>query len=81
MRKLKIRHERMSGTGDLFEFESSTGGVVTVVNQRSGRRDLSIGTEVARETIATASLTRSEASALAALPVGAHIELTTDPSD
>lgn len=81
MRKLKIRHERLPRIGELFELVSSSGGVVTVVSQRSGRRDLLIGAQVAHEPIATVSLTRAEATAVAALLVGAHIELITDPSD
>ena len=81
MRKLKIRHERLPRIGELFELVSSSGGVVTVVSQRSGRRDLSIGAHVAHEPIATVSLTRAEATAVAALLIGAHIELTTGPSD
>ena len=50
MRKLKIRHERLPRIGELFELVSSSGGVVTVVSQRSGRRDLSIGAHVAART-------------------------------
>ena len=81
MRKLKVRHERLPGVGDLFELVSSSGLAVTVVSQRSGHRHLAIGAPDADEPIVTAALTRSEATALAALLVGAHIELTTSVTD
>jgi K+/H+ antiporter YhaU regulatory subunit KhtT len=71
----------MPGIGELFELVARAGPVVTVVSQRSGRKDVHIGLADADEPIAAVSLTRAEATALAALLVGAHIELTTDPSD
>lgn len=81
MRKLKIRHERLPGVGELFEFVASSGLAVSVVSQRSGRRDVSVGLPDADEPLTTVDLTRGEAAALAALLVGAHIELVTTPTD
>ena len=78
MRRLKIRHARMPGIGEKFEFVSGSCLTMTVVGQRSGRCDLSIGRGVGTDPMATASLTKSESTALAALLVGAHIELTSD---
>ena len=79
MRKLKVRHERLPKIGELFEVVADAGRVVTVVSHRSGRRELAIGAPASDEPLATVSLTRVEATALAALLVGAHIELVTDP--
>jgi hypothetical protein len=71
MRTSNIRQEPLPRIRELFELVSGSGGVVTVDSRRAGRRDLSIGAQVAREPIATVSLTRAEATALAALLVGA----------
>lgn len=81
MRTLKIRHERLPGIGELFGIVAASGLSVQVVSHRSGRRDLSIGSPDADQPEITVSLTRSEASGLAALLVGAHIELITDTTD
>jgi K+/H+ antiporter YhaU regulatory subunit KhtT len=77
MRKLRVRHKRLPGIGDLFELGSRTGMAVSVVSLPSGGRHLSIGPPEEDEPIATVALSRSEATALAALLVGAHIELIT----
>ena len=79
MRKLKVRHERLPKVGELFEVVADAGRVVTVVSHRTGRRDLSIREPASDEPLATVLLTRAEATALAALLFGAHIELVTDP--
>ena len=78
MRRLKIRHDPLPGVGELFELVSGSGLAVTVVSQRSGRRHVSIGLPDADEPSASVDLTRAEATALAALLVGAHIELVTN---
>ena len=80
MRKLKVRHERLPGIGDRFELDTAAGLTVTVVNHRSGRRDISLGESGAETPLATASLSRTEAVAVVALLTGLHIELTTIPS-
>jgi K+/H+ antiporter YhaU regulatory subunit KhtT len=77
MRRLKVRHEPLPRIGDLFEITPACGLTVTVVSHRSGRRDLSVGTPGEQQPLATVSLTRTEATALATLLTGAHIELTT----
>ena len=79
MRRLKIRHDPLPGIGERFEFIAGSGLAVTVVSARSGRRHVSIGRDGADEPSATVELTRAEATALAALLVGAHIELVTNP--
>jgi K+/H+ antiporter YhaU regulatory subunit KhtT len=79
MRKLKIHHDPLPGIGELFELVAASGCSVRVASRRSGRRDLSIGSPDADEPAVTVSLTRAEATALAALLVGAHIELVTGP--
>jgi hypothetical protein len=81
MRQLRVRHARMPGIGEKFEFVSALGLVITVVSQRTGRCDLSIADAVGTEPIATASLTKAEATALAALLMGAHVELIPDKTD
>ena len=79
MRKLKVRHERLSGVGDVFEFDTASGATVTVVTHRSGKRDLAVGRPEDEEPLISASLTRTEAIAVATFLTGAHIELSTTP--
>lgn len=75
MRKQKVKHRVLPGIGDFFEIAIGSGFSVSVVNHRSGRRDLAVGVPGADQPLVSASLTRSEANALAALLTGAHIEL------
>jgi K+/H+ antiporter YhaU regulatory subunit KhtT len=77
MRKLKVRHERLPGIGDLFELDTAAGLTVTVVTHRSGRRDIAVGKMGADEPAITAALSRTESTAVAALLTGTNIELTT----
>ena len=81
MRKLRVRHEPLPGIGELFEIVAASGLSVRVASYRSGRRDVAIGSPDADEPEVTVALTRAEATALAALLVGAHIELITEPQD
>lgn len=78
MRKLKVHHEPLPGIGELFEIATTSGASVQVAAQRSGRRQLSVRAADADETTFSISLSRAEAAGLAALLVGAHIELITD---
>ena len=77
MRKLKVRHALLPGIGERFELWAN-GGRRVVVSERSGRRELSIFSADADEQLAVVSLARADAAALAALLVGAHIELMAD---
>ena len=79
MRKLKIRHQPLPHVGELFELATASGYVVTIVAQRSGRRELVIRRSGEEQSLSTTELTRSESAAVAALLVGAHIELCTEP--
>jgi K+/H+ antiporter YhaU regulatory subunit KhtT len=79
MRKQKVKHRALPGIGDFFEIAIGSGLSVSVVNHRSGRRDLAVGVPGAAEPLVSASLTRNEAIALAALLTGAHIELIATP--
>ena len=76
MRKFKIRNQSLPGVGQLFELDTSSGLTVSVVSHRSGRRDLVVAERGAEKPIVTAPLSRAEASAVAALLTGVHIELT-----
>lgn len=80
MRKLKIRHERLPGIGERFHLEAASGVTVTVVSHRSGRRDVAVLEAEGDEPLATAALSRAEAAAVAALLVGAQIELVETPT-
>jgi K+/H+ antiporter YhaU regulatory subunit KhtT len=75
MRKVKVRHRPLPGIGDLFELETASGPKITVVNQRSGRREISIGETATREPVAIVTLTRTAAAAVAQLLSGAHVEI------
>ena len=77
MRKMKVRHQPLPLVGDLFELGTSSGRTITVISLRSGRRDIAIGHPDAEEPLATVGLSRTEATAVAALLTGTHIELTT----
>ena len=79
MRKLKVGHEALPGSGDLFEIASAAGLIVTVVPHRSGRRHLAVGKPDDDQPLVTVALTRTEATALATLLTGAQIELVTTP--
>ena len=79
MRKQRVRHEKLPRIGDLFEIATACGLTVTVVAHRSGRRDLTVGKPDEHQPLATVALTRTEATALATLLSGAHIELTMTP--
>ena len=78
MSKFNVRHEALPKVGDLFEFSAATGPTVTVVTHRSGRRDLSV-TQPNDRLRVTVSLSETEATALATLLTGVHIELTRTP--
>lgn len=78
MRKLKVRHVPLPGIGELFEILAASGLSVRVVSQRSGKRELSVGPADDDSRRVSVSLTRTESSALAALLVGAQIELVTE---
>lgn len=75
MRKLQVRHQRLPGIGERFDFEATCGLIITIVSHRSGRRDVAILETDTDEPLATVALTRAEAEAMAALLVGAQIEL------
>jgi K+/H+ antiporter YhaU regulatory subunit KhtT len=77
MRKLKVRQERLPGIGDRFELDTGGGLTITVVNHRSGRRDISLAERGAEVPLATAALSRAESVAVAALLTGLQIELIT----
>jgi K+/H+ antiporter YhaU regulatory subunit KhtT len=79
MRKLHVRHEPLPHIGEKFELDTASGLTISVVTHRSGRRDLGIGERGGYQPLVTAVLTRPEAAAVAALLVGAHIELVTTP--
>jgi hypothetical protein len=81
MRKLKVRYERLPFIGERFELLAASGLSVRVVSHRSGRRDLSIGSPDVATPDVTVALTSPEATALAALLIGAHIELITERQD
>lgn len=81
MRKLKVRHDPLPGIGDVFELVAASGLAIRVVSQRSGRRDLALGPTDADEPAVTVSLTRAEATAVATLLLGAHIDLITERRD
>jgi K+/H+ antiporter YhaU regulatory subunit KhtT len=76
MRKLKVRHERLPGVGDLFELDTAGGLTVSVACLRSGRRDIAVTQPGDDEPLATAALSRSEALAVAALLTGTAVEFT-----
>lgn len=80
VRKLKIRHERLSGIGARFHLKAASGVTVTVISHRSGRRDFAVLETDADEPTATVRLSRAEAAAVAALLVGAQIELVEMPT-
>jgi K+/H+ antiporter YhaU regulatory subunit KhtT len=75
MRTIKVRHERLPGIGERFELTARSDVTVTVVSEPSGRQHLAIGLRDDDEPVATVSLTRGEAAALASVLVGAHTEL------
>jgi len=78
MRKIKVRHQRLPGIGELFEFVTAAGLRVGVVTHRSGRHGLVVSERGADEPVVTAVLTQKAAAALAAPLTDAHVELTTD---
>lgn len=78
MRKLKVRHQPLPHVGELFELITASDDIVTIVSHRSGRRDLVVRSPGADEPLSTTNLTRTESAAIAALLVGAHIELCTE---
>ena len=79
MRKIAVRHHPLPGIGDLFELDAASGLVITIVNHRSGRRDVAVRTREADQPAVVVALTRNEAAALAALLTGAAIEVVTTP--
>lgn len=81
MRKLRVRHERLPGIGDLFEIPTGSGLSIRVATHRSGRRNLLVGSSDADQPEFSVPLTRAEATGLAALLVGAHIELINARED
>jgi K+/H+ antiporter YhaU regulatory subunit KhtT len=78
MRKLKIRHQPLPHVGELFELVTASGYVVTIVSRRSGPRELVVRRSGEEQQLSTTELTRTESAAIAALLVGAHIELCTE---
>jgi K+/H+ antiporter YhaU regulatory subunit KhtT len=76
MRKVKIRHRRLAGVGDLFELDAASGSTITVISHRSGRSDIAIG-KTGDEPSSSTGLTRTEAAAVALLLSGANVELET----
>lgn len=75
MRSLKVQHQTLPGIGDLFEISLDSDHTIRVAAQRSGRRELSRdGTDPGQSPV-TVSLTRTEAAGLAALLLGAHVEV------
>ncbi len=76
MRKMKVRHRRLPGIGDLYELDTAAGETITVIGHRSGRRDVAIGRSDSNDSLLTTGLTRSEATALAMLLTGVNVELT-----
>ena len=80
MRKVQVRHRQPPGIGELFELDTASGLSLTVVTNRSGRREIAIGTRDEAQPAVTAGLTRAEPLAIATLLSGAHIELATTPS-
>lgn len=81
MRKVKVRRHPLPGVGDRFDLATASGMTVTVVSHRSGRRDIGIGEPGADAPLAITGLTRSEATAVGMLLVGAHIDVTTTGAD
>ena len=79
MRKLQVGHEALPGIGDVFEIPSASGLTITVVAHRAGRRDLAVGKRGEDEPLVSVALTRTEATALATLLTGVHVELVTTP--
>jgi K+/H+ antiporter YhaU regulatory subunit KhtT len=77
LRKFDVRHERLPGVGDRFAFDTTAGQTVTVVNHRSGRRDIALSEPGAETPLVTVNLSEAEAAAVVALLAGLHIELTT----
>jgi K+/H+ antiporter YhaU regulatory subunit KhtT len=77
MRRVKVRHRRLAGIGDRFELDTTDGSTVTVISHRTGRRDIAIGVPGGDAPLAITGLTRSQATAVALLLTGAHVELTT----
>jgi K+/H+ antiporter YhaU regulatory subunit KhtT len=80
MRKLKVRHDRLPGIGEVSAFDVASALTVTVAAHRSGRREVAIRPRDRDEVDATLSVTRTEALALAAVLSGTYIELTITPS-
>ena len=79
MRTLKVQHETLPHVGDRFEFSTGAGLTVTVVAQQSGQRELAVSQPNDDQPLVTLSLSRTEATALAALLTGVHVELTQTP--
>lgn len=77
MRAQKVRYRRLPHIGELYEIDTADGPVVTVVVNRSGRRDVAVRQPDAEEPSMQLSLTRREALAVASLLTSNHIELIT----
>jgi TrkA domain protein len=75
MRKLKIRHEPLPLIGERFHLDAASGLTITVVSHRTGRREVAVLETDGDEPPVTVVLTKGEAAAVAALLVGAQIEL------
>ena len=76
MRKLNVGHAPLPGIGDLYEMLLPSGVSIQVATQRSGRHHLSVNSPDATEPPVTAVLSRAEATGLATLLLGAHIEIS-----
>ena len=77
---LTVRHQPLAGIGDLFELDTASGSTITVVNHRSGRRDVAIEAEAGGSPV-PAVLTEEEAAAMAMLLSGVRIELLMTTRD
>ena len=79
MRKLVVRQRALPGIGELLELDTRSGDTVTVVVQRSGRREIGLRQRGEEENVITAKLTGAEAVALAGLLTGARVYLEREP--
>lgn len=79
MHKVRVRRRQLRGIGEAFEIDAVSGATVTVVAHRSRQRDLALG-RAGDEPTATASLSVTEAVAVASLLTSVHIELTISAS-
>lgn len=79
MRKYEVLYDKLPKIGDLFEFTSCSDFTITVVTLSSGRRELALSQPGEEAPFVSVPLTRTEATVLATLLTGAHIELKSTP--